>query len=82
MMLVCDGKRNKEIASELGISESTVKNILRTVMDKMDVSSMTVIVIKYYKNLIEQEKEECERGCYINTFSSYHMVRLLRLWQS
>ena len=48
---------------------STVKNILRTVMDKMDVSSRTLIVIKYYKNLIEQEEEGMRAGSVISILS-------------
>lgn len=45
--LVCDGKRNKEIAVELGLTESTVKNYLYVTMKKFNVGNRTELAVKY-----------------------------------
>jgi DNA-binding NarL/FixJ family response regulator len=41
LVLVAQGLANRSIARNLGISESTVKNHLRSVFDKLDVADRT-----------------------------------------
>ena len=41
LRLMADGKANKEIASELGISDRTVKTHLGHLFDKLGVASRT-----------------------------------------
>jgi DNA-binding NarL/FixJ family response regulator len=41
LVLVAQGLANRSIARNLGISESTVKNHLRSVFDKLDVVDRT-----------------------------------------
>lgn len=47
--LVAQGKSNKEIATELFLSEGTVRNNLVIIMEKMEVSNRLQLGISYYK---------------------------------
>ena len=42
--LVVAGRRNKEIAADLGISENTVKYHLRNILDKLHAQSRAEVV--------------------------------------
>jgi len=42
--LIVQGKNNKQIAQELYISESTVKNHISNIMDKLSIKSRTELV--------------------------------------
>jgi two-component system, NarL family, nitrate/nitrite response regulator NarL len=44
--LVAQGKRNREIASEMGITEGTVKVYLHAIFDKLGVTSRTELAIR------------------------------------
>jgi DNA-binding NarL/FixJ family response regulator len=46
LQLVVDGRRNKEIAAELGISENTVKYHLRNILDKLHARSRAEMVAR------------------------------------
>jgi DNA-binding NarL/FixJ family response regulator len=46
LQLVVDGRRNKEIATELGISENTVKYHLRNILDKLHARSRAEMVAR------------------------------------
>jgi two-component system, NarL family, response regulator DevR len=46
LALVADGKTNKEIAVELGLSPKTVKNYLSTVFEKLQVSRRSEAVAR------------------------------------
>ena len=46
LALVADGKTNKEIAAEMGLSPKTVKNYLSTVFEKLQVSSRSEAVAR------------------------------------
>jgi DNA-binding NarL/FixJ family response regulator len=41
LKLIVEGKRNKEIATKLGIKEKTVKSYISNVFDKMEVNHRT-----------------------------------------
>ena len=43
--LIVDGKNNKEIASELFLSEGTVKNILTTILEKLSLRDRTQLAV-------------------------------------
>jgi DNA-binding NarL/FixJ family response regulator len=46
LRLMVDGRRNKEIAADLGISENTVKFHLRNILDKLHAQSRTEVVAR------------------------------------
>jgi DNA-binding NarL/FixJ family response regulator len=46
LQLVVDGRRNKEIAADLGISENTVKYHLRNILDKLHARSRAEMVAR------------------------------------
>lgn len=50
LLLIADGKNNKEIADELFISEKTVKNHVSNIFRKIDVSDRTQAAIYALKN--------------------------------
>ena len=50
LMLIADGKNNREIADELYISEKTVKNHVSNIFRKIDVSDRTQAAIYVFKN--------------------------------
>jgi len=50
LLLIADGKNNKEIADELYISEKTVKNHVSNIFRKIDVSDRTQAAIYVFKN--------------------------------
>ena len=50
LMLIADGKNNREIADELYISEKTVKNHVSNIFKKIDVSDRTQAAIYVFKN--------------------------------
>lgn len=47
------GKRNAEIAEELGLAEKTVRNVVSTILDKLEVSNRTEAAL-----LLREEREE------------------------
>lgn len=49
--LVAEGLNNKEIASELFLSEGTVRNYLSNILEKLEVRDRTQLVVYYYKHL-------------------------------
>lgn len=49
--LVADGLSNKEIASELYLSEGTVRNYLSTILEKLGLRDRTQLAVFYYNNL-------------------------------
>ena len=49
--LVAEGLSNKEIASELYLSEGTVRNYLSTVLEKLGLRDRTQLAVFYYNNL-------------------------------
>lgn len=50
LLLIADGKNNKEIANELYISEKTVKNHVSNIFKKLDVNDRTQAAIYVLKN--------------------------------
>ncbi|MFU0801454.1 MAG: Stage 0 sporulation A-like protein [Xylanivirga thermophila] len=50
LLLIADGKNNKEIADELYISEKTVKNHVSNIFKKIDVCDRTQAAIYAFKN--------------------------------
>ena len=48
--LVAEGYSNKEIATELYLSEGTVRNYLSSILDKLDLRDRTQVAVFYYKN--------------------------------
>ena len=48
--LVADGRSNKEIASELFLSEGTVRNYLSGILDKLNLRDRTQLAIFYYQH--------------------------------
>lgn len=48
--LVAKGLNNKEIASDLFLSEGTVRNYLSIILEKLNLRDRTQLAISYYKN--------------------------------
>lgn len=49
LALIAEGKTNKEVASEMGLAEKTVKNYLGTVFEKLHVTRRTQAAALYAK---------------------------------
>lgn len=49
--LVADGCSNREIASQLFLSEGTVRNYLSIILEKLELRDRTQLAVFYYKNL-------------------------------
>lgn len=48
--LVCEGMKNKEIADRLSISESTVRNHLTSVLNKLELSDRFELALYFYRH--------------------------------
>ena len=49
--LVAEGLSNKEIATELFLSEGTVRNYLSEILEKLELRDRTQLAIFYYTNI-------------------------------
>jgi len=49
--LISDGLSNKEIASELFLSEGTVRNYLSEILEKLNLRDRTQLAVFYYTNI-------------------------------
>ncbi|MBO7631960.1 MAG: response regulator transcription factor, partial [Lachnospiraceae bacterium] len=49
--LVAAGKSNREIASELFLSEGTVRNYLSSLLDKLALRDRTQLAVYYYTEI-------------------------------
>lgn len=49
--LVAQGLTNKEIASQLFLSEGTIRNKVLIIMDKLGVNNRTQLAVAYYENM-------------------------------
>jgi len=52
LLLIADGKNNREIADNLFISEKTVKNHVSNIFKKIDVVDRTQAAVYAFKNKI------------------------------
>lgn len=52
IQLVADGQNNKEIASQLFLSEGTVRNYISNILLKLDLRDRTQLACFYYKELL------------------------------
>jgi two-component system response regulator DevR len=50
LALVAEGKTNKEVAADMGLSEKTVKNYFSNVLDKLDLSRRSQAVAYFVHN--------------------------------
>ena len=50
--LVAEGLSNKEIASELYLSEGTVRNYISGILEKLELRDRTQLAVFYYNNLV------------------------------
>ena len=48
--LIADGYSNKEIASELFLSEGTIRNYLSTILEKLNLRDRTQLAVFYYQH--------------------------------
>jgi DNA-binding NarL/FixJ family response regulator len=48
--LVAKGLDNREIAASLYISEGTVRNMISTILQKLDLKNRTQLAILYYRS--------------------------------
>jgi DNA-binding NarL/FixJ family response regulator len=56
LRLLSDGRSNRDIASQLFISENTVKNHVRNILEKLHLRSrMEAVVYAMRENLFERE---------------------------
>lgn len=51
IMLVSEGLSNKEIASELFLSEGTVRNYISGILEKLELRDRTQLAVFYYTNI-------------------------------
>ena len=49
--LVADGLSNKEIAEKMFLGEGTVRNMMSTVLDKLDLRDRTQLACFYYQEI-------------------------------
>jgi len=54
LVLVAEGKRNREVAQALGISEATVENHLHHIFQKLGVTTRTEAA----RYILERQKEQ------------------------
>jgi DNA-binding CsgD family transcriptional regulator len=59
--LVCQGHTNAQIAAEIQLSESIVKNQLRTIFDKTGCWNRTEVALWYLKIGVEKERRFNDR---------------------
>ncbi|MFA9396785.1 MAG: response regulator transcription factor, partial [Clostridiaceae bacterium] len=48
--LIADGLSNKEISSNLYLSQGTIRNSITTILEKLYLRDRTQLAIFYYKN--------------------------------
>lgn len=51
LLLVSEGLNNKEIASQLFLSEGTIRNYISNLLEKLELRDRTQLAVFYYKNL-------------------------------